>query len=97
MIAEMEEEAVHQAADMFSMLGNKTRLNILLLLADGEQCVHDIADALDAELSNISHHLRKMRDNELVTYRKEGRHKYYTLADDHVVKIITAGADHAEE
>ena len=88
---------VQDAADMFKLLGDETRLRILLELKDGEKCVHEIADALGAELSNISHHLRKMRDNNLVTFRKEGRHKYYTLADEHIMSVIEAGMEHADE
>lgn len=38
-----------------------------------------------------------MRNNGLVTYRKEGRHKYYTLADGHVVNIVQNGMKYAGE
>lgn len=91
---EVSDETVHRAAEMFAILANETRINILRLLAEEEQCVHDIADALDMEISNISHHLRRMKDAGVVTARKEGRHKYYRVTDDHVTTLVETGAEH---
>lgn len=61
------------AARLFHALSDETRLAILALLQDGEQCVCDLQSAIDAAQSRLSFHLRVLRDAGMVTDRKEGR------------------------
>lgn len=68
------------AARLFHALSDETRLAVLDLLGNGEQCVCDLQDALDAAQSRLSFHLRVLKDAGLVTDRKEGRWSYYTLS-----------------
>ena len=81
-------------AELFKTLGEPTRLRILDVLAGGERCVHEITEALTLEQSAVSHQLRILRDRGLVRGRREGRHVYYTLHDDHVREVITVAAEH---
>lgn len=74
-----------------------TRLTILCLLREGEVCVHDIVDALDISQSGVSHQLRILRDARLVRSRKEGRHVYYRLADEHVELLLENALSHGAE
>ncbi|KXB05622.1 hypothetical protein AKJ50_00405 [candidate division MSBL1 archaeon SCGC-AAA382A13] len=90
-------ENLDKAGEMFKILSDPTRLKILLNIAEDEKCVHEIARAIDQELSNVSHHLKKMKDKNLVDYRKEGRHKYYRIDDDHVLTVMREGIEHANE
>jgi DNA-binding transcriptional ArsR family regulator len=92
----MSDEIV-EASDIFRALGDETRLKILRFIEDEEKCVHEITEELDMTDSNISHHLRKLRDRNIVTKRKEGRHRYYELSDQHIKDIIEAGVEHADE
>jgi ArsR family transcriptional regulator, arsenate/arsenite/antimonite-responsive transcriptional repressor len=69
-----------RAAALFHALSDETRLGILELLREGEQCVCDLQDAVDAAQSRLSYHLRVLKDAGLVTDRKDGRWSYYTLA-----------------
>ena len=71
-----------RAAALFHALSDETRLGILELLRDGEQCVCDLQSALDAAQSRLSFHLRVLKDAGLVSDRKEGRWSYYTLETD---------------
>ena len=71
-----------RAAHLFHALSDETRLAILDLLRDGERCVCELQDALDAAQSRLSFHLRVLREAGLVTDRKEGRWAYYALAAD---------------
>ncbi len=71
-----------RAAHLFHALSDETRLAILDLLRDGERCVCELQDALDAAQSRLSFHLRVLREAGLVTDRREGRWAYYTLAPD---------------
>ena len=56
--------------------------------------VSDIAESLDMGQSAISHQLRVLRDARLVKYRKEGKEAWYSIDDDHVVKLMRQGLDH---
>ncbi len=69
-----------RAAQLFHALSDETRLGILDMLRDGEQCVCDLQTTFDAAQSRLSYHLRVLRDAGLVTDRKEGRWSFYTLA-----------------
>lgn len=71
-----------RAAQLFHALSDETRLNILHMLTDGERCVCDLQDALDAAQSRLSFHLRVLRDAGLVMDRKEGRWSYYQIVPE---------------
>ena len=90
-------EKVKNAAEIFKVLGDQSRIRILLSISEGEKCVHEVAEETDQSFSNISHHLKTLRDNRLVDYRKDGRHKYYRIMDEHVLKILRECLNHAEE
>ena len=84
-------------SDLFKIFGDATRVKILFALSKGELCVCDLAAVLNMSQSAISHQLRLMRGNNLVKFRKEGKMAYYSLADEHVVKLIEMGVEHARE
>jgi ArsR family transcriptional regulator len=71
-----------RAAALFHALSDETRLAVLAMLRDGEQCVCDLQDALDAAQSRLSFHLKVLKEAGLVTDRREGRWSYYTLVPD---------------
>lgn len=71
-----------RAAQLFHALSDETRLAILEMLQDGEQCVCDLTDALDAAQSRLSFHLKVLKEAGLVTDRKEGRWSFYEIAPD---------------
>ena len=72
--------ALSSLARGFSLLGDPTRLKILLSLAHAKElCVSDLADIVRMETSAISHQLRKLRDGGLVTTHREGLTIYYLL------------------
>ena len=66
-------------------------------LLRSELCVCDIADLLGLTQSAISHQLRVLRSSKLVKFRREGKTVYYSLADEHVVRILSQGMEHIEE
>jgi ArsR family transcriptional regulator len=74
-----------------------TRFRILCLLRGREVCVHEIVDALEVSQSAVSHQLRVLRDARLVSHRRDGRHVYYRLADDHVREMIENALSHGAE
>ncbi|MCK5131601.1 MAG: winged helix-turn-helix transcriptional regulator [Candidatus Sabulitectum sp.] len=90
-------DEVEQLADLFSQISDPTRLKVLLHLLGGEQCVCTIAEQLDVSVSAVSHQLRRLRTGGLISRRKQGRHVYYRLADDHVGTLISVGFEHIRE
>ena len=60
-------------------MGDETRLRILERLSEGEQCVCDLTDALDASQSLMSFHLKTLKDAGLLRDRRQGRWVYYAL------------------
>ncbi|MCK5036350.1 MAG: winged helix-turn-helix transcriptional regulator [Candidatus Sabulitectum sp.] len=90
-------DEVEQLADLFSQTADPTRLRVLLFLLEGEQCVCSISEQLDVSVSAVSHQLRRLRTGGLISRRKQGRHVYYALADDHVRTLISVGLEHIRE
>jgi len=88
---------LERAATLFSAVSEPGRLKIIALLLENEYCVGDLAQALDEELSTISARLRLLRMHGLVKRRRDGKHLWYSLADDHVVDLIRSAIDHAGE
>src|SRR6185369_7359411 len=78
---------VERAVTLFHALSDATRLGILDMLKDGERCVCELQDQLDAAQSRLSFHLRVLKEAGLVTDRREGRWMYYTIAADALAEV----------
>ncbi len=77
-----------QAATVFQQLSDPTRLKILWLLCHTEECVYNIAKAIDMSPPAVSHHLRCLKQSNLITNRRLGKEMHYTLQDCIQAKII---------
>ena len=66
-------------AQLCHALSDETRLQLLNLLAEGEQCVCDLTDALKSSQSRLSFHLKTLKEAGLLQDRREGRWVYYSL------------------
>ncbi|MEL6906363.1 MAG: metalloregulator ArsR/SmtB family transcription factor [Planctomycetota bacterium] len=85
------------AVQLFKALADEQRLRTLELLSRGEACGSEIAATFDEPLSTVSHRMKLLETAGLVTRRREGRHVYFGLADDHVVHLVEDALDHALE
>jgi len=83
--------------DIHDALADETRLRILLVLAQSELCVCDLARICDISASGVSHQLRLLRDRDLVAFRRDGKRAVYRLADEHVSAMLAVAIEHAEE
>ena len=92
-----EKDTMDHIADLFKGFADPTRVHILYLLAQGEQCVGDIAENVQISQSAISHQLRMLKGMHLIKYRREGKSLLYSLADDHVRTILEMGLEHIME
>ncbi|MEM6991219.1 MAG: metalloregulator ArsR/SmtB family transcription factor [Myxococcota bacterium] len=90
-------QAIEAAVRLFRALGDEARLRTLEMLMEREACVSELAAASDEQLSTVSHRLRLLRTEGLVDRRRDGRHIYYSLADDHVIQLVRNALEHADE
>jgi len=84
----MENKTVEKASNCLRALAHETRLGIIWLLRDGERNVNDLASELGISLSNISQHLRILRDREILLTKKQGNQVFYALNDRRILKIV---------
>ncbi|MDR1068329.1 MAG: metalloregulator ArsR/SmtB family transcription factor [Clostridiales Family XIII bacterium] len=84
-------------AEMFKAVSDPTRLKIINALILSEMCVCDIAALMDMTQPAVSHHLKVLRQLQLVKYRREGKIVYYALDDEHVRNVFYQGLLHASE
>lgn len=91
------EQATLRLSETFKVLGDPTRLRIVLALGREELCVCDIAMLLGMTDSAISHQLRLLRNLRVVKYRKGGKMAYYSLADEHIEDLLRFATRHVAE
>ena len=88
------EEILYDLADLFKVFSDTTRIKILYALMSGELCVADIAEAIGASQSAVSHQLRILKASRLVRFQRDGKNVLYSLADDHVYTVLAQGMNH---
>ena len=92
-----DREEYDDLASLFKLFGDGTRVQMLHALEQHEMCVCDLAALLGVTKSAVSHQLKSLRLARLVKYRRDGQNVYYSLADDHVKKILDMGYEHISE
>lgn len=86
-----------RSANFFKVMGNETRFKILWALNHHEMCVCDLSILVGMTKSAISHQLAVLRAAELVTFRRDGKLIYYSIADAHVSTMLYNCVEHATE
>ena len=95
--AAVSRDELEMVAELFHQMADPTRLGLLIALLDGEKCVCDLKESSSVSVSAISHQLRSLRTARLVSDRRQGRHIFYRLADDHVRTLVSIALDHVRE
>ena len=75
-----DEQSAEKIAELFKLISDGTRLRVLVLLCISEKCVSEIADAFGMSLPAVSHHLRVLKQAEIISSRRDGKEVYYSLA-----------------
>lgn len=88
---------IARVAETFKLLGDPTRLRILLACLDAPRSVGEIAAATGASQSLVSHHLRLLRGARLVRGARDARQVFYQAADQHVRHMIEDILEHSAE
>ncbi len=79
---------------IFQILSDPTRMKIVLALMQGDLCVYHLAELSGGTVSGVSHQLRILRENNLVKTKRLGKNVEYSIADQHIYKIIRTGLSH---
>ena len=91
------DSAVDQRADRFHLLGDPTRLRIVLACLPAPIAVGDIAAALQLSSSLVSHHLRLLRAARIVKAERHGKQVFYSAADAHITGVLAEMLEHIAE
>ena len=88
-------DGLEEAAELLKALASVHRLAILVELQDGPRCVHELVESLGISQPLASQHLRVLRALHLVRAERRGREAVYSLADEHVARIVNDALVHA--
>jgi DNA-binding transcriptional ArsR family regulator len=87
-----------KTAGLFAIFANEARLRAVVALArNGPMAVGSLMEVCGLEQSALSHQLRILRDGGLVMTTRKGKQVVYTLADEHIARIVDDGLEHAQE
>ncbi len=96
-LASLDDDRVSQLAEMFRLMGDPTRLRIILGCLPGPRSVGDIAARLGLSSSLISHHLRLLRAARVMRGQRHGKQVHYGVADEHISRVFLDMLDHVGE
>ena len=91
------ERELDRLALTYKVLGDPSRLKIVMALKNVEMCVCDLAAFTGLSESAVSHQLRRLKDLALVKNRRDGQIIYYALDDAHVSALLEVGLEHVRE
>lgn len=83
-----EKQSFDRTAETFQLISDPTRLKILWLLCHTEDCVANIAAAVEMTSPAVSHHLRVLKQAGLLSWEKCGKEVYYTLSDTEEARMV---------
>lgn len=86
-IAQLQQAAA-EAAALLKSLANEQRLLLLCQLSQGEFCVSELESRLDIFQPTLSQQLGILRNQELVSTRREGKQIYYRLSDPRALAVL---------
>ncbi len=78
-MASKSEEALTSLCSLFRLLSDKTRLQIVMYLADGDRSVNDLCRELKLAQPTVSHHLGLLRMNRVIVNKRSGKQVIYSL------------------
>lgn len=89
-------EQVDLAVEVFRMLSDATRVQLLWALLDGERPVNELADAVGKPSAGVSQHLAKLRMARLVSTRRQANQVFYRIESEHVRQLVADAIYQAE-
>jgi DNA-binding transcriptional ArsR family regulator len=92
----LPDDQVNLVVEVFRMLADATRVQVLWALVDREMSVNDLAEHVGKPAPSVSQHLAKLRMARLVHTRRDGTTIFYSLENDHVAQLVTDAVFNAE-
>lgn len=84
----IEKDKARNTANYLKLLAHPTRLQIIKLLSEQDLCVCVFAETLGKSQPNISQHLAKLKDNDIIESYTRGKFVFYKLKDQDAKKIL---------
>lgn len=95
--ASLSTDQVTELAGMFQLMGDPSRLRIILECLHTATSVGDMAKRLDLSTSLVSHHLRLLRAGRLIQAERQGSRVFYLITDEHIQRTLTDMIQHVRE
>ncbi len=92
----LPDDQVGLVVEVFRMLADSTRVQVLWALVDREMSVNELAEHVGKPAPSVSQHLAKLRMARLVRTRREGTTIFYKMENDHVAQLVTDAVFNAE-
>ncbi len=91
------DKTISSVSSHLEVMGNPTRLKIMYFLSQKEVGVLELSELLNMSMPAISHHLRVLKDKNIVIRRQEGKNVFYKLDDICLIKVLELTRAHVEE
>ncbi|GAA1482273.1 Ni(II)/Co(II)-sensing metalloregulatory transcriptional repressor KmtR [Gordonia sinesedis] len=92
----LDDDQLGLIVEVFRMLADGTRVQLLWALVGGEMSVTELAQRVGKAAPSVSQHLAKLRMARLVTTRRDGTTIYYRLENDHIQQLVIDAVHNAE-
>lgn len=92
----LPDDQVGLVVEVFRMLADSTRVQVLWALVDREMSVNELAEHVGKPAPSVSQHLAKLRMARLVRTRREGTTIFYSMENDHIAQLVTDAVFNAE-
>lgn len=96
-LPQLGDDRTAELAEMFRLMGDASRLRVILTCLNEPVCVGDIAARLGLSPSLVSHHLRLLRAARVLRAQRQGKQIFYSVADDHIRCVLYDMVDHIAE
>ncbi|WP_289197433.1 metalloregulator ArsR/SmtB family transcription factor [uncultured Dubosiella sp.] len=91
------ETHIESLSTFYKIMGDPTRLMLLMALEAGELCASDLANVTNMSRSAVSHQLKTLRQAKLVKSRRDGKIIFYELDDEHIHSVLKVALEHIKE
>jgi DNA-binding transcriptional ArsR family regulator len=93
----LDEHTAARVAELFRSFSDPSRVRIIYAILEEEVNTSKLAELLGLTSSAVSHHLRGLRQTNIVEARRDGKEVYYSVVDPHIVALFQQGVDHVRE
>jgi ArsR family transcriptional regulator len=93
----LDEHTAAHVAELFRAFSDTSRVRILSAIVEQEINISTLAEMVGLTESAVSHHMRGLRQMNIVRARREGKEVYYSIIDPHIVELFQQGVRHMQE